>query len=495
MPCPPKRADGTAATPRVVEQKPGSGAPAPFDPPPRPIQADEDAAYAPPPPAAGAAVESSAPPPPSPRVASNPGSPGVAQDDQFALTPPPNFDSPTAEAAATAGGPLGELLQKDAPAPGAPGAAEPTSELAKEQERLRVLVRTFVAKAIKGCPCHFFDGGKRIPMHYVVDKSLRNLIVLDSSANGCRQIVCPIHKIEDLYSIVDDGVDAFPPDVLKALKEEESDALFMVVFQDAHQLYRFCLLEESNENRVMFAEAMRILKACAQRQVDEQSMDVLKNSARGQNSGPSPVCTPAQVAAKGDRQASMGFFLNSIGRKGGRSVAAMLVSRSVPSGKRAQLSVSPSCGVVKYLRAFGYNVMDEKRWAPDADGTRPRLELGVAQHIEAAKHTWYMMECMFHNLSGEKAAGKSMEWLSPRRLAHLRTILKERLKETVGMALYDKIFDKAHFATRGGLPGTTAQLDKWCKALANAVNSSALPPQAVALVLCFFEAPNLAADA
>ena len=122
----------------------------------------------------------------------------------------------------------------------------------EESERLNLLVKTFEAKALKGCPCTCFVAGERVKTHYVVDKSLQNLVVLDMAGTSGRQFVCPIVSIVDIYTVTDDCIDVFPHEVARTLKAHEQESLFMVVFSDINKLYRFCILEESLEGRVMF---------------------------------------------------------------------------------------------------------------------------------------------------------------------------------------------------------------------------------------------------
>jgi hypothetical protein len=78
-------------------------------------------------------------------------------------------------------------------------------------------------------------------------------------------LVCPLGKVEDVYTFAEDGEEPFPPAVLAALRPEERERLVMVVYCDQEALskakrqIRFCLLEESAESLQVFLECMRLL--------------------------------------------------------------------------------------------------------------------------------------------------------------------------------------------------------------------------------------------
>lgn len=341
---------------------------------------------------------------------------------------------------------------------------------ARESERLKVMVKSFVAKALKGSPCTCFAMGERVKTYYVVDKSLRNLIVLDMAGSSGRQIVCPIMAIVDIYTVGDDGMDVFPPEVATNLKPAERELLFMVVFRDLNKLYRFCLLEESLDGRVMFAEAMKILRHYVQPAID-RPRGVGVKVGLGQDS----------------QQASVGFFLRSVGVQGGRGAAGLLR----PGTRKLAMSPLPECGAVTYLSSYGYRAASEAFWrvSPGTPGmSGPLLQIRVTQHIEASRHTWYMIECTLV-MEGDFGVMPPIDWLAPRRLLHLRRDLHDRVERSLG-PLYTSVFDFGrHFAKRGGLPGTTAQLNKWCSALCDCINAGTAAPEVVAMVLWFLEAP------
>jgi len=66
---------------------------------------------------------------------------------------------------------------------------------------------------------------------------------------------------------------------------------------------------------------------------------------------------------------------------------------------------------------------------------------------------------------------------------------KKDLEAEVGKA-YDRHFADAHFAPRGGMPGTTQRLDAWVRAFSAAINAGAAPPILVGALFRFLEAPE-----
>ena len=78
----------------------------------------------------------------------------------------------------------------------------------------------------------------------------------------------------------------------------------------------------------------------------------------------------------------------------------------------------------------------------------------VTGHREVGGHTTYMIE----------GTANGAPWRAERRLSEMRA-LHDRVVEALGPARYDTFFADASFAPRGGLPGTTAKLNRWCKRL------------------------------
>lgn len=130
-----------------------------------------------------------------------------------------------------------------------------------------------------------------------------------------------------------------------------------------------------------------------------------------------------------------------------------------------------------YLAAYGL-----VRFPPAV----PRLELGVVGHAEQRGHTWYTIDCALE-LPGGPA--RCLRWRCSRRLAQMREDLHSYVRGEVGGA-YGLHFGDTPFARKGGLPGTTARLGKWCNALAAFVSSGSATPGVMAHVLRFLDAPN-----
>jgi len=143
---------------------------------------------------------------------------------------------------------------------------------------------------------------------------------------------------------------------------------------------------------------------------------------------------------------------------------------------------------VPILKRYGYVALTAKSWEMSVE--QPELHLGMVDGYRVIStpehHTWYA-------ISGTVTAGKSSatrQWLVERRLAHIRTLLHDPVKQGLGKA-YSQHFAKARFAHHGALPGTAMRLASWLAALSKAINSKALPPALVASILVFLEAPLL----
>ena len=80
--------------------------------------------------------------------------------------------------------------------------------------------------------------------------------------------------------------------------------------------------------------------------------------------------------------------------------------------------------------------------------------IAVTGHYEKDKHTLYVVE---------GALSATQTWRCEKRLAELRA-LHDAVVAGVGRKGYEAHFKGASFASRGGMPGTTKKLDKWCKA-------------------------------
>lgn len=140
--------------------------------------------------------------------------------------------------------------------------------------------------------------------------------------------------------------------------------------------------------------------------------------------------------------------------------------------------------VPSFLRAYGYLPSGAHCWQRTPAECRTELDLRVLEHFEQQGHTWYAVRCLLRS----EGFG-CLQWQAPRRLCQLRQLLHEPLKEELA-GDYQRYFADASFASRGGLPGTTSKLDNWCTLLAGCINSGAVPPRLVSLVLRFLAIPE-----
>merc|ERR1712093_766738 len=110
------------------------------------------------------------------------------------------------------------------------------------------------------------------------------------------------------------------------------------------KLYRFCLLAESFDARVMLAEAVKVLRHYVQPAFAKGGSD-----AKG-----------FVIDTTANQQASVGYFLQSVGVQGGRGAKALILgAKSLP--KRVTLA-SPGCDTVTYLNAYGYRASNDAYW-------------------------------------------------------------------------------------------------------------------------------------
>eukprot|EP00927_Polykrikos_kofoidii_P019279 TRINITY_DN18993_c0_g2_i1.p1 TRINITY_DN18993_c0_g2~~TRINITY_DN18993_c0_g2_i1.p1 ORF type:complete len:570 (-),score=84.96 TRINITY_DN18993_c0_g2_i1:482-2191(-) len=146
---------------------------------------------------------------------------------------------------------------------------------------------------------------------------------------------------------------------------------------------------------------------------------------------------------------------------------------------------------VALLSKFGFEAVSDDEWDPrhvarvKAD-QQPLLEIAVTGHEESDGHTWYIFVCALWRPSVDFGR---VEWTVHRRLSHIREGLHDPAKARMDPKLYTEYFGSAPFATRGGLPGTTARLRSWCQAFARAVNGSVVQPGIVAFALRLLDGP------
>jgi len=132
-----------------------------------------------------------------------------------------------------------------------------------EKSRLRQMVDTFVKKALKGCPCVYFepDTNRRIPTYYKLQPDLSGLCVMSSINKLLPLVTCPLGSIEDIFACAEDGESAFPSAVLSHLDASEKERLLQVSHSGSQT---FTFLEETVESRDMLLECLRILCIYAQ---------------------------------------------------------------------------------------------------------------------------------------------------------------------------------------------------------------------------------------
>eukprot|EP00930_Biecheleria_cincta_P044785 TRINITY_DN30843_c0_g1_i1.p1 TRINITY_DN30843_c0_g1~~TRINITY_DN30843_c0_g1_i1.p1 ORF type:complete len:520 (-),score=75.24 TRINITY_DN30843_c0_g1_i1:412-1944(-) len=149
--------------------------------------------------------------------------------------------------------------------------------------------------------------------------------------------------------------------------------------------------------------------------------------------------------------------------------------------------------LASYLHSFGYmKSPDGDSWAASEspasnDCSWPQLTLGeIDGHHEDAGHTWYRILCHLRVVGCSGSATR--HWCVERRLCHLQEFLHMPLKQSTRVN-YAACFGSTHFASRGGLPGTTDKLRGWLTALAHAINEGKVTPLLVGRILRFLEAP------
>lgn len=141
-----------------------------------------------------------------------------------------------------------------------------TEEKDAEKDRLQLLINTFAKRAIKGIPCTYIneDSLERVQTTYRIDKNLKSFMIMSSNPE-IPELVCPMHKIQGIYSLVEDGESCFSPELINMLRHEEKDKLLMIMyFGSRDKIFRFCMLETSTEDRDIFLEGLRILCVYAQ---------------------------------------------------------------------------------------------------------------------------------------------------------------------------------------------------------------------------------------
>jgi len=151
----------------------------------------------------------------------------------------------------------------------------------------------------------------------------------------------------------------------------------------------------------------------------------------------------------------------------------------------AKLKSVAETEVVPFLEQFGFAVQNARSWGNIIQ--KSRLRFWIHGHREMGfhtLHTWYAI--MGEVIGGDDSSRR--HWMVERRLAHVRALMHHPVKSELGND-YNHYFREAHFARRGGLPGTTSRMQSWLAALSKAIHSGAVSPALVTDILCFLEAP------
>jgi len=136
------------------------------------------------------------------------------------------------------------------------------------------------------------------------------------------------------------------------------------------------------------------------------------------------------------------------------------------------------------LDRYGYQSTSPTQWC-DRAVNAPHLVLSIERHIEQANHTWYMINCKLSNSKNDLL----LQWWAPRRLCHLRSGLYEPVRLNLEDS-YASLFKDTHFASRGGMNGTTVKLHQWLVRLSHLLNDRQVPPIIGASLLYFLQAPD-----
>jgi len=152
------------------------------------------------------------------------------------------------------GGPT--LLQSRAPS----SSSSPAHESLREH--FRTIVKDFIQKALRGCPCVCIDEktGKHTNATYSIDSSCKVLTV-QTQGSAC-ETVCSLAKVEDIFCLKDDGEKCFPTKVTESLQRGEENLLLMVVFKDTNNRdTTLCIVAESAAAVTSFVESLKVLCA------------------------------------------------------------------------------------------------------------------------------------------------------------------------------------------------------------------------------------------
>jgi len=129
------------------------------------------------------------------------------------------------------------------------------------------------------------------------------------------------------------------------------------------------------------------------------------------------------------------------------------------------------------LAKFGYLVTPEGEWTKGfgpAFPSYPKLSIDVGGHEEKDGHTFYLIDCTVSR-GGSAVGGHS--WKTARRLCDIQVF------SNAAAFLPDSYTDT--FPYRGGLPGTTLDLNTWMQGVVESINAGSASALDVARTLQF----------
>lgn len=137
-----------------------------------------------------------------------------------------------------------------------------------QKANLTSVVLEFMKKSSNGAPCVFVNETtkERVRTAYTIDKNLNYLIILSPKPEESALAVCPLALISDVYSVEQDGEQAFPKGLLEQLADAERNMLAMVLYRKEakdRRFVRLCFVDESREARDKFLISIRVLSVYA----------------------------------------------------------------------------------------------------------------------------------------------------------------------------------------------------------------------------------------
>jgi hypothetical protein len=140
----------------------------------------------------------------------------------------------------------------------------------KENDKVRMqkLFSGFISQAPKGFPCKYLNEstGELCLTKYRIDPKLTTLTIdkgeTPADDGSACEVECPLRSIQDIYTFGQDGVGAFPPEIIQKVPPSDVSRLIMVVQKLSDtKSFRFCFLEETVETCNAFLQCMTILRS------------------------------------------------------------------------------------------------------------------------------------------------------------------------------------------------------------------------------------------